>query len=226
MITLQKINLKHKLSFLLVYLLIEGCSLNALSTNSFCKRTPEKRCMSNDIKNHSMKCENEACQEPFIYKCGQNKCVKSKAECEQYLNYEKFVNSYIVKALRRFDFYFSENHKKYCAELVNWFKLFERNMASCPSKADVLQLGDVCISGKICFKLLKEDNFERIQNVTKTECPCIGKLAYRCTFRNKRHCTLNEKVCDLFKINYTKIRKNKLKKTLNKCNNNFLFIEK
>jgi len=111
-------NSKCKLLFLLV-LLIEIAASISLSSNNFCQEIPKKGCIPKNSKHHNyMKCEHQKCQKPFIYRCGNDTCVITETDCQPYLEYEKFVNSYIVKSLSRF-IYFSENYKKHCAALVN-----------------------------------------------------------------------------------------------------------
>ena len=214
-------NSKYKLATLLA-IIIEIYSLNALNLDDFCKLPLKKSCITKygDAK-PKIKCHFDACQKPFVYKCGQDKCARNQRECERLLEYEKFADSNMLQTVNQLS-QLSENSKKAFSALVFEIESFRQKITVCAKKPEILEPNDICISGKSCYKISKTNNliFGGIQNLSKIDCSCKGSHSFYCSVKN---CTLNERTCKL--LNKKQVGNKKVILKLKNCDDNFMLIE-
>ena len=78
---------------------------------------------------------------------------------------------------------------------------------------------NVCINGENCYlkSIINMRMKTHVRVLKRIECPCIGKLTYKCVYNARRShlCTLNKNVCDKIKIIKLNIIVNKTR-----CGNN------
>lgn len=144
-----------------------------------------------------MICQLDCQQEPYIFKCGADKCAKNQTECRKYLNYEKTFSSHILGFILKSS-YLSEKNKEESKKLANDFIFFKSKINVCP-KINAFDVSKgICIRNRFCFKIRFKSNLYKINNLPKESCLCTGKYSFQC---DNTLCATNKNMCDFFKAN-------------------------
>ena len=127
---------------------------NSLKSSDFCHLNGQK-CVGRFGKNNVYKeeCEYEKCSGPYSYNCSQNRCSRSRKQCDEYNEMNKIFNLNSFEALSKFSYIWqsSEQRRKKFAERFN----------SIMSKVNVCRPesfnpNNICLLKRHCFKLNSE----------------------------------------------------------------------
>lgn len=138
-----------------------------------------------DQKNkYQVKCIKEKCNGQFKYQCGIDYCSTSAHNCEQFLNLNILLRSFMKTKM---------NENK-----IFSIKTFIKSVKNCPANTYEWQEDSVCINGKNCYaKQTLPLRYDNVRLVKKIDCLCKKTYSYQC---NYGYCAVNNKACDFFTL--------------------------
>jgi len=204
--------------------LLQVILVHGLKSINFCNLI-QKECLGSydSSLNYTVTCNYMKCKSPYGFNCGKNRCAKNQDACFEFLNIEKYLNSFTYRDT--FDSYFGNKMRLLKEQDIFKFDSFKKKFRNCPKHDYEWKDTDICINGKSCYskkELPNKNSFFSLFvykkfTLNQIDCPCIGLNTYRC---GKDHCAMNQISCDYFKKNILSDN------SLQLCGNDLIIYEK